>query len=157
APGTKSGKWGTANSFTASATDADLPAQTKTYSLGATTCSGFTPTVVASTGVVSWTCNASVQTCTVPVTVTDNGTPNLSDTKTLTIQCTDTAPNFTSSGPTSATESTAYSYTIACADADSDGRTLAKGGADTCAGTVTDSGGGNGTYSFTPTESQGGS
>ena len=69
-PATEAGKWGTADSYDVNATDADVPAQTLTFSLGAETCS-FTPSIVGSTGVVSWTCPAAVETCTQQVIVTD--------------------------------------------------------------------------------------
>ncbi len=106
---------------------------------------------------VSWTCDG-VETCTVNVVVTDDGTPApaLSDTETLTIECTDVAPQITSTPPANATENVAYTYDITCTDADLDALTLAKGAGDTCAGILVDNDDGTGTYMFTPDENQGG-
>ena len=80
--GNKSGTIGTPVTFTATATDADIPANTLTFSLDAGAPPGAT--IGASTGAFSWTPTNSG---TVPVTirVTDNGTPPLSDFETITI------------------------------------------------------------------------
>ncbi|MBK8592933.1 MAG: hypothetical protein IPN77_28265 [Sandaracinaceae bacterium] len=133
--------------FDVSATDPDLPAQTLTYGVGATTCA-FAPTVAANR--VGWTCGASVGSCTVDVTVIDP--TNLSDTNQLTISCTNVAPQLTSTAPAVASEGTAYSYPVTCTDADGDTVTVSKAPEDTCGGTLAGT-----TYAFTPTEAQGGS
>src|SRR5690606_31638735 len=112
----------------------------------------FTPSIDSTSGVVSWTCPAAVETCSVPVTVTDDGTPNRADTKALTIECTNEAPVITSTAPGTATESQPYTYSITCADDDGDSRTLTRGPNDTCGGAVTNGSGGTGTYSFVPPE-----
>jgi len=67
--------------FTISATDTDLPPQTLTFSLNAGKPEGAS--VDASTGVFSWTPTSAQAPSTnlLSVTVTDNGTPNLSATR----------------------------------------------------------------------------
>ena len=155
-PGTSSGRAAQSHSFSATAADPDIPAQGLTWSLGASSC-GFVPTINPAAGVVSWTCGAALVTCTVPVTVTDNGSPLLSDTKTLTIVCGNTTPVLTWNPPTTATESILYSYGVVCTDADGDTLTLAKAGADNCPGSaLANTGNGMATYTFTPDESRGG-
>ncbi|HOW24678.1 MAG TPA: putative Ig domain-containing protein, partial [Bacteroidales bacterium] len=72
--------------FTAAATDPDLPAQTLTYSLDAAAIA-LGMTINPNTGAFSWT-PSELQgggSYTVTITVTDNGTCNLSDSETITI------------------------------------------------------------------------
>ena len=72
-------------SFTASASDADLPAETLTFSLD----NGSPPGAMINpfTGLFSWTPSAAQagSTSTATVRVTDGGTPNLSATRTFQI------------------------------------------------------------------------
>ncbi len=154
-PYNSSTNWDASDSFTATATDADEPAQSISWSIENNTCT-FTPTIGSSTGEVNYTCT-QVEDCTVDVVATDDGSPTLSDTATLNISCTNTAPEITSTAPTAVNENKTYSYSVVCSDADGNTLSLAKGGADTCGGTLTDNGDGNGTYEFTPGESDGGS
>ena len=81
--------------FTATATDADLPADTLTYSLDAASVA-LGMTIDANTGVFSWTPTEGQGglTPSVTVTVTDSGTGNLVDSETFTITVNDinTAP-----------------------------------------------------------------
>ena len=72
--GNKSGTVGVAITFTATATDADIPANTLAFSLDAGAPSGAT--INASTGAFSWT-PAAAGSFPVTVRVTDNGTPVL--------------------------------------------------------------------------------
>ncbi|MBS0661392.1 MAG: putative Ig domain-containing protein, partial [Verrucomicrobia bacterium] len=71
--------------FTASATDADLPAQTLTYSLDADAPAGAT--IHPTTGAFSWTTPANPEATPVlfTVRVTDNGTPALSATRSVVV------------------------------------------------------------------------
>ena len=71
--------------FTAQAIDADLPVQTLTYSLDAGAPSGAT--IDPATGAFSWTpaTNEAPGTNRVTIRVTDNGSLNLSDTRTFAI------------------------------------------------------------------------
>ncbi|MDB6122084.1 MAG: N-acetylmuramoyl-L-alanine amidase family 2 [Pedosphaera sp.] len=67
-----------------SATDADLPANTLTFSLGAT--APTNAVIDADTGLFTWTPTPEYNgTNVIPIIVTDDGSPNLSDTKNLTI------------------------------------------------------------------------
>ena len=81
----KTGTVGVAVTFTATATDADIPANSLAFSLAAGSPSGAT--INAATGAFSWTPTAA-GTFPVTVRVTDNGTPALSDSKSFTITVT---------------------------------------------------------------------
>jgi hypothetical protein len=74
---------GQALSFTASATDADLPAQTLTFSLGTNAPAGSA--INSFSGHFIWTPSVAPVTNLVSLVVTDNGTPSLSATQTLTV------------------------------------------------------------------------
>lgn len=75
---------GYAVSFTAIATDPDLPGQSLTFSLINTVPSGAG--IGSSSGLFTWTPTTNqIANHTITVRVTDNGTPNLSDTKTFNI------------------------------------------------------------------------
>ncbi len=91
--------------FTATATDFDIPADTLTYSLesGAGGAVPAGATIDPATGLFSWTPTVSQSgTHTFDVVVTDNGTPTLSDRETITV---------TVAVPTLAVTSTSFSTT----------------------------------------------
>jgi hypothetical protein len=71
--------------FTATATDADIPRQTLVYSLDPGAPAGAS--IEPATGVFTWTPSATAATSTnrVTIRVTDNGSPPLSDAQTITI------------------------------------------------------------------------
>ena len=77
-------------SFTATATDSDLPADTLTFSLDAASIA-LGMSIDANTGAFSWTPTESQGglTPSVTVTVTDDGTGNLVDSETFTITVND--------------------------------------------------------------------
>jgi VCBS repeat-containing protein len=79
----QTGYWGNAFGFTATATDPDIPANTLTFSLiGAPTSASINP----SSGLFAWTPSSSqIGSHTFKVRVTDNGSPNLYDEKSVTI------------------------------------------------------------------------
>ena len=84
--GNQRGRVGETLSFTASATDADSPSQTVSYSLDdASLALGMT--IDAATGVFNWTPSTAQGglTLLVTITVTDNGTGNLTDSETFPI------------------------------------------------------------------------
>jgi hypothetical protein len=83
--GNKSGKALTLISFTATATDPDIPVNTLTFSLDAGAPSGAS--INATTGAFTWTPTEAQGPGVYPVTVrvTDNGTPALSDFETIQI------------------------------------------------------------------------
>ena len=150
--GNKSGAVGTPVTFTATATDADLPANTLTFSLGAGAPAGAT--IGASSGAFSWTPSASGS-FPVTVIVTDNGTPSLSDNEAITIDVTATnvAPVLAAIGNKTVDELALLSFTATATDADLPPQTLTftlDAGAPTGAAITT-----GGAFTWTPTEAQG--
>ena len=144
--------------FTATATDADLPANTLTYSLAAGAPAGAT--INASTGVFSWTPTESQggSVYNLTVVVTDNGAPALSDSKSfsVTVNEVNTAPVLSAIANKTVNEGSLLTFTATATDADLPANTLtyslaagAPAGASINAST--------GVFSWTPTESQGGS
>jgi VCBS repeat-containing protein len=90
--GNKSGAVGSPVTFTATATDSDIPEQTRTFSLGAGAPSGAT--INPSSGAFSWTPSTDGN-FPVTVIVTDSGTPAMNDSEAITIAVTppgNTAP-----------------------------------------------------------------
>jgi hypothetical protein len=79
-------------SFTASATDPDLPAQTLAYSLDSGAPAGAS--IAAATGAFTWNVPANQNTGTYPITVrvTDNGNPAKDDFETITVTVTSNLP-----------------------------------------------------------------
>jgi len=156
-PDTEIGYIGKGDSFHAAAVDDDA-GDTFIWSLSGNTCT-FTPAITSAGGLVSWVCPASPQSCSVDVTVTDDGTDpaDLSDTETLTIQCLDsTSPEITSTAPGTVMIEIPYLYEITCEDDDGDTLTLGTGLSDSCGGIIVDNGDGTGEYSFTPIAAQAG-
>jgi alpha-tubulin suppressor-like RCC1 family protein len=137
--------WGRAGSFTATATDTDLPAQALTFSLASKTCSF--PVTVSAAGTASFTCGAAVESCTATLRVSDGAATTSAA---LDIACQNHAPTFSSTAPAAASEGARYAYAPTCADADSDATHITLVST-TCGGALA-----NGTFSFTPTEAQGG-
>ena len=133
-PGQASAAWGRAGSFTATASDADLPDNTLTWGLGSHDCP-FSPAVDASSGTVSWTCGA-VGACTVDVTVSDDGSPSLNDTGKLTIQCTNSAPVLQVPAPASIYEEVSLQVALTCSDGENDTLSMALASGDTCGGSL---------------------
>jgi alpha-tubulin suppressor-like RCC1 family protein len=86
-PGMSAALWGRMGSFVATANDADLPAQSLTFSLASKTCSF--PVTVAANGAISFTCGMSVETCAATVRVSD-GQDNAQ--RDLSISCTNGTP-----------------------------------------------------------------
>lgn len=79
--------------FTASATDADIPANTLTYSLDAGAPAGAS---ITTGGVFTWTPADGPATATITVRVTDNGAPAMNDFETITVTVNDVAPTLNS-------------------------------------------------------------
>jgi hypothetical protein len=154
-PGPKSGSPNTLLTYTVSATDGDLPAQTLTWTLGAGAPTGAT--IDASTGTFSWTPTTG-QTGDFPVTyvATDNGTPPMSGsaTNTISIVAGNTAPVVTAPANQTVDEGTLVSYTVTATDGDVPAQTLTwslEPGAPT--GAAIDPS--TGAFTWTPTEAQG--
>ena len=146
-------------SFTATATDADLPAQSLSYSLDAASLA-LGMTINSSTGAFSWTPSESQGglTPSVTITVTDNGSGNLTDTETFTITVGDTnlAPVLAAIGNQSVNEGGTLNFTATATDADLPGQTLTYSldAASLALGMTINSS--TGAFSWTPSEAQGG-
>src|SRR4030095_2135028 len=139
--------------FTATATDADVPANTLTFSLGAGAPAGAT--IGATSGVFSWTPSATGSFA-VTIIVTHNGTPSLNDTEAITITVNNvpnTAPILAAIGNKTVNELALLSFTATATDAEAPPQTLTFSlGAGAPAGaTITAAG----AFTWTPTEAQG--
>jgi uncharacterized delta-60 repeat protein len=140
--------------FTASATDSDLPANTLTYSLvGAP--SGAT--INSTTGVFSWTPTEAQgpDSYTFTVKVTDNGTPALSDEEqiTVTVNEVNDAPVLAAIGNKTVNELATLTFTASATDSDLPANTLTYSLVGAPSGATIDST--TGVFSWTPTEAQG--
>ncbi len=148
-------------SFTATATDQDLPVQTRTFSLDAASLSAGM-TINSSTGAFSWTPTESQGGATYPVTikVTDNGAnaANLSDSETfnITVAEVNVAPILGAIGNRSVNEQANLSFTVTATDQDlpAQTRTFSLDATSLAAGMTINAN--SGAFSWTPTESQGG-
>ena len=138
--------------FTATASDVDLPPDTLTFTLsgapaGAVITSGgvftWTPTEVQGPGVYVFT-----------VVVTDDGTPNLNDSETITVTVNEvnTAPVLDPVGDQTIDEETLLTFTATASDVDLPPDTLTFTLSGAPAGAVITSGG---VFTWTPTEVQG--
>ncbi len=144
---------GSTLSFTAAATDEDLPADTLAFSLGAGAPAGATLDPV--TGAFSWTPGEADGPGSYDVTITvSDGVRTDSETITVTVAEVATVPVLTAIGSKSVDELTALTFTAAAIDADLPTETLTFSlGADAPAGAAIDSA--TGVFSWTPTEAQG--
>lgn len=106
--------------FQASATDADLPANSLTFSLDAGAPSGAS--IDPATGVFTWTPTEADVPGTFPITfrVTDDGAPNLSDSQTITVTVTEgnRSPILAAIGNQTVAEAGTLSFTAIASDAD---------------------------------------
>ncbi len=152
--GNKSGTEGTLITFTASATDPDVPVQALTYSLDAGAPSGAT---ITGGGVFTWTPTEAQGPGVYPVTVrvTDNGTPVRSTTETIqiTVNEANLAPQLAAIGNKSIAEGSTLTFNVSATDADQPAQTLTftlDAGAPAGAAITT-----GGAFTWTPTEAQG--
>ena len=118
--GNKTVNEGSLLTFTATATDADLPANSLTYSLDAGAPTGAA--INATTGVFTWTPTESQGpgTYSVTVRVTDNGSPALSDSETISITVNEVnvAPVLAAIGNKTVDEGSLLTFTATATDAD---------------------------------------
>ncbi len=142
--------------FTATATDADLPANTLSFSLDAGAPAGAT--IGASTGAFSWTPTEAQGPGSFPVTIraTDNGSPALSGTAaiTITVNEVNVAPVVTNPGNKTTNELVALAFTVTATDADLPANTITWS-LDAGAPAGATIGAGTGAFSWTPAEIQG--
>ena len=140
--------------FTASAVDSDMPSQTLTYSLSNAPAGA---TIHPSSGQFSWTPTEAQGPGSYPVTVfvTDNGTPSLTDSETITITVNEVnlAPTLTPIASQVVNELALLSFTAVGADVDASANTLTYSLSNAPAGaTINPS---SGAFAWTPTEAQG--
>jgi hypothetical protein len=152
--GNKTVPLGAQLTFTATATDADVPANTLTFSLDPGAPTGAT--IGAATGVFSWTPSSS-GTFPATIRVTDNGTPPLSDSETISINiclgCGISAPVLVTIGNKTVNEGSLLSFFATATDPDAPPQTLTFSlGAGAPAGAAITTGG---AFTWTPTEAQG--
>ncbi len=148
-------------SFTVTATDNDLPANTLTYSL-ANGSSGSVPagaTIGSSTGAFSWTPTEAQgpDSYTFDVCVSDGSTSDC-ETITVTINEVNAAPILASIGNKSVAELATLSFTVTATDNDLPANTLTYSLANGSSGSVPAGatiGSSTGAFSWTPTEAQG--
>ncbi|NNF65688.1 MAG: cadherin-like domain-containing protein, partial [Acidimicrobiia bacterium] len=139
-------------SFTATATDPDNPANTLTFSLSGAPTGAFMTTG----GAFTWTPSEAQGpgTYTFDVVVTDNGSPNLNDSETITVTVgeTNSPPVLDPIGNQTVDEQTLLSFTATATDPDNPANTLtfALVGAPTGASITS-----GGSFTWTPTEAQG--
>ena len=139
--------------FTATATDADLAANTLTFSLsGAPAGAAINP----STGAFTWTPSEALggSSATFDVVVTDDGTPSLNDSETITVTVNEVnvAPVLDPIGAKSVNEAALLSFAATASDSDlpADGLTFSLSG-EPVGAAITSAG----AFSWTPTEAQG--
>src|SRR5438552_2926582 len=151
--GNKTGTVGTPVTFTATATDSDIPANTLTFSLDAGAPAGAT--IGGSTGAFSWTPSSSGN-FPVTVRVTDNRSPALSAFEAITIavgQAPNNPPTVTNPGSKTTNELVNLAFTVTATDPDA-GQTLSFS-LDPGAPAGATIGASTGALSWTPTEAQG--
>jgi hypothetical protein len=138
----------------ASATDSDLPTNTLTFSLDAAP-SGMT--INSSSGAIAWTPSESQgpSTNTVTVRVTDNGSPNLSDTKSfiVTVNEVNAAPSITVPANQTLDELTPLTVAASASDSDLPANTLTFALLTAPSGLTIDAS--SGAIAWTPSEAQG--
>ena len=141
-------------SVSTGATDSDDPANALTYSLDAGYPTGMT--IDPNTGAISWTPTEEQGAGDYPVTVrvTDDGTGNLSDTKTFNVHVNEVnvAPVLNAIGNSTIDEQVAFGFTASATDADlpANNLTFSLVGAPSGASITSD-----GVFSWTPAEAQG--
>jgi PKD repeat protein len=150
--GNKTGTVGVPVTFTATATDSDIPANTLMFSLDAGAPPGAT--INASSGAFSWT-PTGYGTFPITVRVTDNGAPPLSDFEAFAVilQVVDPYPVLSPIGNKTINEQAQLAFTAAATDADP-GATLTFS-LDPGAPAGATIQGATGAFSWTPTEAQG--
>jgi hypothetical protein len=154
--GNKSVNEGNALSFTATATDPDLPAQALTFTLFGAPAGA---SINSSSGAFAWTPTESQggSNYIFTVRVTDNGSPSQNDEETITVTVNEvnSAPVLAAIGNKSVNEGSALSFTATATDPDSPAQALAFTLANAPIGASINQN--NGNFNWTPSESQGGS
>lgn len=156
--GDKAVNEGSLVTFTASAPDSDLPAQSLTYSLEAGAPAGAG--INATNGVFTWTPTEAQGPGSYPVTVrvTDNGSPPLTDSEiiTITVGEVNTAPVLANIGNRTMSVGQTLSFTAMGTDSDLPSQTLAFS-LDSGAPAGASINASSGVFTWTPTQAQGNS
>jgi hypothetical protein len=154
--GNKSVNEGSPLSFTATATDGDVPAHTLTFSLDAGAPAGAS--INPSSGAFTWTPTEAdgPGTYNVTVRVTDNGSPNLSDSETIqiTVNEVNTAPVLAAIGNKTVNEGSLLTFTASASDSDVPAQALTYS-LDAGAPSGTSINATSGAFTWTPSEAQG--
>ena len=156
-PGDQALEVGTTLSFTAIASDSDVPANALTFTLAGAPAGAF---IDPTTGAFTWTPAVSgAGNHTFDVIVTDSGSPSLNDTETITVTATATnhAPVLATIGTQHVDEHSALTFTASATDPDGDmlTYTLTDGTSGAVpAGASIDPA--SGVFTWTPTETQDG-
>ncbi|MBI3851739.1 MAG: tandem-95 repeat protein [Verrucomicrobia bacterium] len=139
---------------TNTATDSDIPANTLTFSLSGTPPAGAT--INPTNGVFTWTPTEAQgpSTNVITVTVTDNGSPNLSDSKSFTVFVNEvnSAPTLPTQPDRTNNELATLTVTNTATDTDLPANNLTYTFLAAPAGAILDT---NGVITWTPTEAQG--
>lgn len=142
-------------SLTVKGTDADISANLLMYSLDSGAPAGMT--IDPRTGTISWTPTEEqgAGDYSVPVRVTDNGTPALSDTKTFKVHVNEVnvAPRLDGIVNKTTSEETLITFTVTATDTDLPVNRLSYSLTNAPAGAVIDPA--TGVFTWTPTEAQG--
>jgi VCBS repeat-containing protein len=142
-------------SFTVTATDSDIPANTLVFSLDSGAPAGMT--INPQSGVISWTPTEAQGPgdYRVTVRVTDNGTPVLYDTKTFNVRVNEvnSAPRLQPIGNKSVDEETQLTFKVTATDSDLPANTLTYSMSNAPAGASINPT--TGVFTWTPTEAQG--
>jgi alpha-tubulin suppressor-like RCC1 family protein len=117
-PGDKSSHWSSPGNFSVMVNDNDFPTNSMVFNITDNNCS-FNPTIDSDSGAINWICT-QVETCTIDVTATDNGTPPLFDSQELTVHCTNTSPETSTQPLNDGKEDIPYSFIFSCSDIDDD-------------------------------------
>ena len=145
--------------FTASATDADVPANNLTYSLDATSLAAGM-TINAATGEFTWTpTEGQSGSHSVTITVTDDGTGTFSDfeTFTITVNEVNVAPVLAAIGDQTVDELATLNFTASATDADLPANNLTYSLDATSLAAGMSINASTGEFTWTPTEGQSGS
>ncbi|MRS12778.1 MAG: hypothetical protein EG823_06875 [Actinobacteria bacterium] len=149
--GNKNVAEGSLLSFTATATDADIPAQTLIFSLSGTPPTGA---AITSGGSFTWTPTEAQGPGTYPITVVvSDGAATASETITVTVSEVHTAPVLAAIGNKNVAEGSLLSFTATATDADIPAQTLifSLSGTPPTGAAITS----GGSFTWTPTEAQG--
>jgi hypothetical protein len=151
--GNKSVVEGNLLSFTANASDADLPTNGLTFSLSGAPNGA---SIDATTGLFTWTPSEGPGIYNITVQVTDNGSPNLSDAETITVTVGAPPPNHApvldAIGNQSVNELSTLIIGALATDEDGDTLTFSLGSGAPSGASINPS---TGTFSWTPSEAQG--